>query len=85
MGYVRGGWFVVILTRMCCWLRQVRQGQNVQIVLEGTNEAADRKQRAAQTAASAKAGAEAARKVRHLVTCRSAIFRPCQFRFTESG
>lgn len=36
----------------------------MQIVLEGTNEAADRKQRAAQTAASAKAGAEAARKVR---------------------
>lgn len=54
----------------------MRQGQNVQIVLEGTNEAADRKQRAAQNAASAKAGAEAAKKVRHLVTSLSPFSDP---------
>jgi hypothetical protein len=59
----------------------VRQGQNVQIVLEGTNEAADRKQRAAQNAASAKAGAEAARKVRH---SSSFSVTHIQFKFTES-
>lgn len=48
----------------------------MQIVLEGTNEAADRKQRAAQNAASAKAGAEAAKKVRHLVTSLSPFSDP---------
>lgn len=58
-------WRMLMLPWRFHWLLvQVRQGQSVKIVLEGNNESADKKSRAAQTAAQAKAAQDAAKKVR---------------------